>query len=212
MKRCELRKGSWKNTGALICIGAIGIYSRLDGNPYFTPSQDGAPKIQTATPAGAPHNPQRAFTPARRMLVTQDSTENPRVLTWGRGQYGQLGHNSQPADEVLAPTAVPCLEGRPVARLACGQFHTAAVVAGPKGSRGVLTWGRGTLGVLGHGDEEDRLEPQAVELLTGVDVRSVACGAYQTAAVTRAGELFCWGWQFEDGPSGSIQELSLIHI
>ena len=40
----------------------------------------------------------------------------------------------------------------------------------------------------------------------GVDVRSVACGAYQTAAVTRAGELFCWGWQFEDGPSGSIQE------
>ena len=140
------------------------------------------------------------------MLVTQDSTESPRVLTWGRGQYGQLGHNSQPADEVLAPTAVPCLEGRPVARLACGQFHTAAVVAGPKGSGGVLTWGRGTLGVLGHGDEEDRLEPQAVELLTGVDVRSVACGAYQTAAVTRAGELFCWGWQFEDGPSGSIQE------
>ena len=135
--------------------------------------------------------------------MTQDSTENPRVLTWGRGQYGQLGHNSQPADEVLAPTAVPCLEGRPVARLACGQFHTAAVVAGPKGSGGVLTWGRGTLGVLGHGDEEDRLEPQAVELLTGVDVRSVACGAYQTAAVTRAGELFCWGWQFEDGPSGS---------
>ena len=37
-------------------------------------------------------------------------------------------------------------------------------------------------------------------------MRSVACGAYQTAAVTRAGELFCWGWQFEDGPSGSIQE------
>ena len=34
-------------------------------------------------------------------------------------------------------------------------------------------------------------------------MRSVACGAYQTAAVTRAGELFCWGWQFEDGPSGS---------
>jgi alpha-tubulin suppressor-like RCC1 family protein len=103
------------------------------------------------------------------MLVTQDSS-NPRVLTWGRGQYGQLGHNSQPADEVLAPTAVPCLEGRPVARLACGQFHTSAVVAGPKGSGGVLTWGRGTLGVLGHGDEEDRLEPQTVELLTGIDL------------------------------------------
>ena len=104
------------------------------------------------------------------MIVTQDSAENPRVLTWGRGQYGQLGHNSQPADEVLAPTAVPCLEGRPVARLACGQFHTSAVVAGPKGSGGVLTWGRGTLGVLGHGDEEDRLEPQTVEPLVGVDL------------------------------------------
>jgi len=128
------------------------------------------------------------------------------VLTWGRGQYGQLGHNSQPTNEVAAPTAVLHLEGRPIARLACGQFHTAAVVTGPKGSGGILTWGRGTLGVLGHGDEEDRLVPQPVERLAGVDVRSVACGAYQTAAVTRAGELFCWGWQFEDGPSGSIQE------
>jgi len=104
------------------------------------------------------------------MIVTQDSAENPRVLTWGRGQYGQLGHNSQPTDEVAAPTAVPHLEGRPVARLACGQFHTAAVVAGPKGSGGVLTWGRGTLGVLGHGDEEARLEPQTVEPLVGVDL------------------------------------------
>lgn len=114
-------------------------------------------------------NQTAAASSTRAMLVTQDSS-NPRVLTWGRGQYGQLGHNSQPADEVLAPTAVPCLEGRPVARLACGQFHTSAVVAGPKGSGGVLTWGRGTLGVLGHGDEEDRLEPQTVELLTGIDL------------------------------------------
>ena len=112
----------------------------------------------------------RGTTVFEHMLVTQDSTENPRVLTWGRGQYGQLGHNSQPTNEVAAPTAVPQLEGRPVARLACGQFHTAAVVAGPKGSGGVLTWGRGTLGVLGHGDEEDRLEPQAVEPLAGVDL------------------------------------------
>ena len=140
------------------------------------------------------------------MLATQDSTDNPRVLTWGRGVNGQLGHNSQPSHEVAAPTAVPHLEGRPVTRLACGQFHTAAVVAGAKGSGKVLTWGRGTLGVLGHGDEEDKLVPQAVEPLAKVDVRSVACGAYQTAAVTRAGELFCWGWQFEDGPAGSIQE------
>jgi len=121
------------------------------------------------------------------MLVTQDSTENPRVLTWGRGQYGQLGHNSQPTNEVAAPTAVPQLEGRPVARLACGQFHTAAVVAGPKGSGGVLTWGRGTLGVLGHGDEEDRLEPQAVEPLAGVDLVDTGttpqpCRAYRLRA------------------------------
>ena len=53
-------------------------------------------------------------------------------------------------------------------------------------------------------EESSRLRAR-LELATAVDVRAVACGAYQTAAVTRAGELFCWGWQFEDGPSGSIQ-------
>ena len=140
------------------------------------------------------------------MLVSQDPSERaqPRVLTWGRGQYGQLGHNSQPAAEVSAPTAVPRLEGRHVAQLSCGQFHTAAVVAAQPAV--LLTWGRGTLGVLGQGDEEDALIPQTVEALKGVDVRSVSCGSYQTAAVTRSGELFCWGWQYEDGPDGSIVE------
>lgn len=137
-------------------------------------------------------------------LVPADAELPRRVLTWGRAQHGQLGHGSREKGEVSAPGAVGRLEGRPVSQLACGQFHSAAIVATQPPV--LLTWGRGTLGVLGHGDEDDSLAPRAVEALKGCEVRQASCGAYQTAAVTRSGELFCWGWQFEDGPGGSIQE------
>ena len=119
---------------------------------------------------------------------------------------GRLGHEqSVPSvEEPLA--ALGALEGRPVSKVACGPYHAAVVVPGNPAA--VLTWGRGALGPLGHGDEADVAEPRPVDALLrgGVAVRSVACGPYQTAVVSAAGEVFAWGWCFEDGPAGGIQE------
>ena len=50
--------------------------------------------------------------------------------------------------------------------------------------------------------EEDALLPRPVAALSGLAVRMVACGSYQTAVVTERGELFSWGWQLERAPSG----------
>ena len=124
------------------------------------------------------------------------------VATWGAARFGQLGHGRKQHTEVGAPTSVGTLAGRPLSAIACGSFHSACIVAASPSE--VHTWGRGVLGLLGHGDEEDSLQPRPVRALAGISVRAIACGLYQTAAVTDRGELFCWGWKLErfDGPAG----------
>jgi hypothetical protein len=58
----------------------------------------------------------------------------------------------------------------------------------------VFTWGNGSRGCLGHGDQEDVLEPKRVEgSLLGAHVVAVAASIDGTAAVTEEGKLFYWG-------------------
>ena len=127
------------------------------------------------------------------------------LLTWGKAAQGQLGHGRKQRHDVAAPTAVTPLSGRPVRAISCGHFHS-GVVVGAGSSSEVLTCGRGSLGLLGHGDEEDVLLPRPVAALSGLAVRSIACGVYHTAAVTDRGELFCWGWKLERAAGGSLVE------
>lgn len=102
------------------------------------------------------------------------------------------------------PTEVSRLTGRVVDSVSCGRFHSAAVIAGSPCE--LRTWGRGTLGLLGHGDEEDCLEPRSVEALRGIPLCAVACGLYQTAAAAAAGHLYFWGWRLETTEGGELIE------
>ena len=57
-----------------------------------------------------------------------------RVLTWGRGDDGRLGHGDNGWKYI--PRPVEGLEGRRIARVTCGSYHTAAL-----SDEGVLfTW------------------------------------------------------------------------
>lgn len=59
----------------------------------------------------------------------------------------------------------------------------------------VLAWGRGEDGQLGHGDADDRSEPEAVHALLGKGITSVHCGAEYTLAVAaRQKQTYSWGW------------------
>ena len=60
-------------------------------------------------------------------------------------------------------------------------------------SNDVYTWGQGVNGRLGHGDEDDQVDPRVVQTLLGKEVRIVACGPSHTAALNASGELFTWG-------------------
>ena len=87
-------------------------------------------------------------------------------------------------------------------KLACGHFHYLAI-----GRAGLYSWGRGPLGVLGHGGEDDELRPRVIEALAGEPIDAVAAGPYHSAAVTADGRLYLWGWlPFAPTPDGGMEE------
>ena len=67
----------------------------------------------------------------------------------------------------------------------------------------MYTWGLGTKGQLGHG--EDQLDiavtkPKLVEALASQEIIDVACGGYHTAVITANGSVYCFG----DGQYGQL--------
>ena len=98
-------------------------------------------------------------------------TEDGHVYTWGRGEYGQLGHGKK--ENVDRPTRVAFFEplhkaGNPVVHLACGGHHTLATMK----NGDVYSWGFGTMYQLGIGaldGDEDRSLPTQ---LNNTDKRS----------------------------------------
>ena len=83
-------------------------------------------------------------------------------------------------------------EGRFV-QVDCARSHSVALC--DDGS--VCSWGRGALGVLGHGDESDVEMPRRISALLRVRIASIACGPYHSAAIDTRGRLFSWGWALE---------------
>lgn len=100
-----------------------------------------------------------------------------RVYTMGSADYGQLG-NPGSADKL--PT---CVEGKIrnnfIEEISCGHHHVAVLSSKSE----VYTWGKGSNGQLGHGDNNDRNTPTLVEALQDKRVKNVVCGSNFTAAI-----------------------------
>jgi alpha-tubulin suppressor-like RCC1 family protein len=63
-----------------------------------------------------------------------------------------------------------------------------------QGEGNVFTWGTGSAGELGHGEDTDSLPaPKIVESLWHTTVHDIAIGGTQSGIVTKEGELFLWG-------------------
>jgi alpha-tubulin suppressor-like RCC1 family protein len=60
----------------------------------------------------------------------------------------------------------------------------------------VYSWGRGTLGRLGLGSEEDQIFPAQVKFGSQDSVRivGIAAGAYHSLALADDGSVWCWGY------------------
>jgi E3 ubiquitin-protein ligase HERC2 len=72
--------------------------------------------------------------------------------------------------------------------VACGEAHTVAITASGK----VLSWGKGEMGQLGHGNTKDQLLPRLIETFRKRAV-AVACGQNHTALLTEEGQLYIMG-------------------
>lgn len=109
--------------------------------------------------------------------LTVALTTAGRVYTMGSTAYGQLGNAT--ADGKL-PT---CVEGEIansfVEEVACGSYHVAVLTSKTE----VYTWGKGSNGQLGHGDNNHRNTPTIVDALKDKQVKNVACGSNFTVVI-----------------------------
>ncbi|KAM1102738.1 hypothetical protein ACFX19_011530 [Malus domestica] len=129
-------------------------------------------------------------------------TSGGQLFTFGDGTFGALGHGDH--SSTSTPREVETLRGLRTTRIACGIWHTAAVVevvnesSSPETSSNssygkLYTWGDGDKGRLGHGDEQSKLVPARVAALVDKNICQVACGHNLTVGLTTSGQVYTMG-------------------
>ncbi|XP_076579400.1 retinitis pigmentosa GTPase regulator b isoform X2 [Chaetodon auriga] len=108
------------------------------------------------------------------------------LLTFGLGQFGQLGHGTFTFESRLPRPVEHFRRGR-VHQVTCGENHTAVVTDG-----GVLyTFGDGRHGKLGLGDENftNQFKPTLCSRFLRYDVQAVTCGGCHMVVLARPRDL-----------------------
>ncbi|PSS28730.1 Ultraviolet-B receptor like [Actinidia chinensis var. chinensis] len=128
-------------------------------------------------------------------------TSAGQLFTFGDGTFGALGHGDHCSTGI--PREVGTLRGLRTVKVACGVWHSAAIVdvmtassSGPSdysSSGKLFTWGDGDKGRLGHGDKDPRLVPECVAASVDVSFCQVACGHNLTVALTTSGRVYTMG-------------------
>ncbi|NXN57794.1 HERC5 ligase, partial [Rynchops niger] len=114
--------------------------------------------------------------------------EGGELFTWGQNTHGQLGVGSQ-TTIILQPQLVERLKGIPLAQIAAGGAHSAAVSL----SGAVYSWGKNDFGQLGLGDTEDRGCPSYIGALEHWKTVFISCGADHTAVLSKEGLVCTFG-------------------
>ena len=114
-------------------------------------------------------------------------TADGAAWSWGRGDYGRLGHGDQ--QRQLLPKKIEAFVGQRVVAVSAGGHYSLAFTA----DGAVWSWGGGGRGQLGHGDMQDQLLPKKIEAFAGLRVVAVSAGLYHSLAITADGAAWSWG-------------------
>ena len=127
-----------------------------------------------------------------------------RVYSCFGNSFGQLGLGDRDHRESFQPITIP---GPRVRKVVCGGCH--ALVLNEDGQ--LFSWGRGTEGQLGHGDNNSVLKPKWVQHFKTSEVVDVAASEAFTAAVVRREDgqlnLMWWGKGGVVERDGSMSEM-----
>ncbi|KAL2486745.1 Regulator of chromosome condensation (RCC1) family with FYVE zinc finger domain [Abeliophyllum distichum] len=125
------------------------------------------------------------------------ATSTGKLFTFGDGTFGALGHGDR--ESILYPKEVQSVSEMKTVAVACGVWHTAAIieVKNQSGSnvlsRKIFTWGDGDKNRLGHGNKETYLIPTSVSSLFEYNIHQITCGHNITVALTTSGHVFTMG-------------------
>jgi alpha-tubulin suppressor-like RCC1 family protein len=129
-----------------------------------------------------------------------------RVACWGSNSVGQITEeNKGPSRFYQTPTMVPGLRG--VKGVTTGSSHTCAVLE----DKSVWCWGSNERGQLGRGSigtaSSTGIPGRAANPVGGtLDAVAVSAGAFHTCALSSAGTVYCWGYNFY----GSLGNASVV--
>lgn len=108
------------------------------------------------------------------------------LLCWGMNRGNQLGTGT--SGHTFAPTLISGL--RDVRQVGIGLAHQCALSRGGA----VFCWGdSGRTGLLGSGQETAPLPGGLTPVVSLPEAKQLAAGTLHTCALSRRGQIFCWG-------------------
>ncbi|GBG85090.1 hypothetical protein CBR_g39552 [Chara braunii] len=123
------------------------------------------------------------------LVIAVDEKNCRRVLSFGEGEEGQLGHGREANELVPKEIRYFTKWNVQVMAVAAGSVHSVAVAFGGQ----VYTWGNGFSGCLGHEDTRHRLVPHVVDGVSHVCAVNVAAGQDSTFVVGADGDVYSFG-------------------
>ena len=122
---------------------------------------------------------------AKHSLAVSQSGD---IWAFGHGDNGRLGNNAT-RGSLVPELAVGRISTETAVFVCAGEAHSACL-----DSEGRLyTWGTGSYGRLGSGQESDQHVPAVIEALGKIKMMTVSCGAFHTCAISLEGEMYVFG-------------------
>jgi len=118
-------------------------------------------------------------------------TASNRVFGFGWNKGGRIGLGTNKPLNIPEPTEVRVISDPSIRIVSLSAGANCSIALDSTGK--AYSWGVGSFGNLGHGDEKDRHEPTEIKAFAGKKIAHAVFGAAHALALTDNGEIWSWG-------------------